>query len=231
VTFSRAFLRFAAACAVLSALTTFGVHLFPNLYPAPATFEAQVALHANPIWVFRLWWVLVHILLVLISMWGFAGVKLRTAAGPVGIGLMGFLLFGFAEFVRVSFSLFALRAWRAQYAAAGEEAAREALRTLLEAWPGINRSLFFLLAFGFLLGNLFYGIATRSGEGLEKGVGAVLLLWSAISLAGILNDYGGVSFLALPEWLSVTFQPAARVLVGIWLWKSAGEAARRQTYA
>ena len=222
--FGPTFFRVAAACALLSAITTFGVHLLPRLVPPPVTFEDQIALATNPAYVFRLWWVLAHILLVLFSMWGFAGLKLPAAAGPVGFGLFGFLLFGMAELVRTSLALNAVNAWRALYAAESDEAARAMLRGNLLAWPQIGNALFFLLMLGFFLGNLCFGIATWRGTGLEKAVSVALLLWSGISLAGIASEFGGQAWLELPEWVSVTYQPAARTLVAVWLWREAGRA-------
>lgn len=227
--FSPTFFRVAAVCALLSAITTFGVHLLPRLVPPPVTFEDQIALAVNPAYVFRLWWVLAHILLVLFSMWGFAAAKLPSAAGPAGFGLFGFLLFGLAELVRTSLALNSVNAWRGLYAAAPDETARAMLRGYLLAWPQVGNALFFLLALGFFLGNLCFGIATWRGRGLEKAVSSVLLVWSAISLAGIASEYGGQAWLELPEWVAVTYQPAARTLVAVWLWREGSRAAGTRT--
>lgn len=223
--FSATFFRVAAVCALLSAITTFGVHLLPLLVPPPVTFEDQIALAVNPAYVFRLWWVLAHILLVLFSMWGFAGAKLPASAGPVGFGLFGFLLFSMAELVRTSLALNAVNAWRALYASGSDETARAMLRENLLSWPQVGNALFFLLILGFFLGNLCFGIATWRGRGLEKTVSVALLVWSAISLAGFASEYGGQAWLELPEWVAVTYQPAARTLVALWLWREGSRAA------
>ncbi|MCI0417282.1 hypothetical protein L0222_31325, partial [bacterium] len=53
--------RGTAVCAFFSALTTLGVHLLPLLHPAP-TFEEQLLLANNSVYIFRLWVVLIHIL-------------------------------------------------------------------------------------------------------------------------------------------------------------------------
>ncbi len=220
---SPALLRAAAACALLSGVTTFGVHLLPLLVPPVVTFDDQIALSVNTAYIFRLWWVVAHILLVLFSMWGFGVAKLRTAPGAAGFGLFGFLLFGLAELVRTALALNAVNGWRKAYAAASDEAARAFLRGLLSAWPGIATALFFLMILGFLIGNLGFGIATWRGRGLEKAVSVALLAWAAISLCVLAAEFGGAAGIAPPEWLSVTYQPAARFLVAVWLWRRARE--------
>ena len=218
-----ALLRVAAACALLSGVTTFGVHLLPLLVPPVVTFDDQIALSVNPAYIFRLWWVIAHILLVLFSMWGFGVVKLRTAPGAAGFGLFGFLLFGLAELLRTAFTLHAVNGWRKAHAAASDEAARAFLQGLLSAWPGIGTALFFLMILGFLIGNLGFGAATWRGQGLEKAVSVALLAWATISLCVLAAEFGGAAWIAPPEWLSVSYQPAARFLIAAWLWKKARE--------
>jgi hypothetical protein len=176
--FSPTFIRFTAICAFLSALTTFGVHLLPLLHPA-SNFEEQARLASHPIYIFRLWWVLIHILFVLASMWGVACAKYRTAAGWIGLGMGGYFIFGLAELTRVSLTLSAVNGWRMRYLTEADPAVKEFLRQTLLNWMQINDALFFLLILGFLLGNLFYAIAFYKGLGLEKTVSILLFVWSA----------------------------------------------------
>ncbi len=219
--FSRNFFRFVAICAFLSALTTFGVHLLPLLHPAN-TFEEQLQLSNNPIYKIRLWIVFIHILFVLASMWGVAAAKYKTAAGWIGLGLGGYWIFGLAEFFRVSFALNAVNGWRSRFLSETDPHAREFLKENLMSWPQINDTLFFLLVIGFLMGNIFYAIATWKGIGLEKWVSNLLFVWAAIGFITLLHEFLGQIWLNfMPEFISYTFQPFVRIIIGIWLWKTA----------
>jgi hypothetical protein len=218
--FSRNFFKFAAFCAFLSALTTFGVHLLPLLHPV-STFEEQLQLSNNAVYKFRLWIVLIHIMFVLVSMWGIAAAKYKTAAGWIGLGLGGYWIFGLAEFFRISFVLNAINGWRTRYLNESDPQVREFLKENLLSWPQINEALFFLLVIGFLLGNIFYAIATRNGIGLEKWISNLLFLWAAIGFLTLLHEYLGQAWANfIPEFVSYTYQPLVRIIIGIWLWKT-----------
>jgi hypothetical protein len=216
---SRSFLRFAAICAFGSALTTFGVHLLPLLHPAN-TFEQQLLLSQSPIYKLRLWIVLVHISFVLVSMWGFAAVKYKTDAGWIGLGLAGYALFGLAEFFRISFAMNAITPWRARMLTELDPQIRGDLREYLLSWPQINDALFFLLVVGFLVGNIFYAIATTKSRGLEKWISSLLFIWALLGSITLLHEFLNQRWLNfVPEFVSYTFQPFVRIVIGIWLWK------------
>lgn len=218
---SAGFLRFAAICAFLSAVTTLCVHLLPGAEVA-VTFEEQVALHVNTVYLARLWIVLSHILIVTCSLWGVAACRLKSSGGWLPLGFSAFLLFAWAELFRTAMALFALNAgWRARYA--DDPGVRETLRPLLAAWPDLNAALFFLLILGFCVGNFFYGIGLLGGRGprrLDLTLGIALLIWSLTGLLTLLHDYASFHRVPdLPEWWAWTFQPAVRLLIGVWLWR------------
>ena len=134
------FFRFGAVCAVLTALTTLVVHIVPNLWADATTFEQQVELRLDPIYLAQRWTILLHCALVIISMFVLGAAKLRSAPALVSFGFLGYLCFGFTEIVRISISIFAVnRTWRAGYAAAADDATREHFRSLITAYGGINR--------------------------------------------------------------------------------------------
>jgi hypothetical protein len=168
--------------------------------------------------------VLLHIFVVVTSLWGVAFVKWRSATGWVGLGFLGYLLFAAAELFRTSLALFALnRDWRAGFARGnGDSGAQDVFRPLLAAWPGLNDALFFLLIVGFLLGNLFYGISFLSAAGgLDRLLAILLLIWAGLGCYTLLAQYSGVvSLPALPDWTAWTYQPLLRLLLGIWLWNA-----------
>jgi hypothetical protein len=220
VSISPRFLRFAALCSFASAITTLGVHLLPPMLPAARTVEEAARLHDNPIHVARLWIVALHVLIVFVAAWAAALLLSPRAPGWVGLGLFGYAVFTIAELTRACLGLFAVNRWRAAFLAPDTpEATRAALRSLLEGWTGVGTSLFFVFAIGFLIGNLFLGIAAAGGRGVERTVGIVLLVWAGISFAGLLA--ASLQTPGPPDWLSYTFQPAARALLGVWIWKSA----------
>lgn len=222
MSFGRAFFRFAAVAAFASALTTLAVHLLPRLWRADS-FEQGLALPSNPLYMGRLWIVLVHCALVVISMFAVAVRKLRSDPALASFGLLGYLAFALAEWLRTSLVLFAVnRSWRVRYAGATDETARGVARGAIEAFGGVNDALFFLFFTAFTLGTLCYGLALSKGRGLEKAVGLVYLIWFALNLPPALDEFAGFSGLATPfAWVGPVFQPAARVLTGVWLWRCA----------
>ena len=225
--FTASFYKVAGISSIGSGLTTFAVHLVPLAWNNVTTFEQQVGLRSHPLYLSRLWMVYLHLLLVVIAMVGVALRKIRVAPGPAVLGLIGYVLFAFAESSRVSLALFAVNAsWRATYASTADEAIRASMHTLLLAWPGINDALFVLFSLGFAAGNFFYALATWKSWGIERVVSFALLIWSLIGAYGIAQGYVGPSWLPpLPEWLSYTFQPAVRFLIGAWLLRTPPETA------
>ncbi len=107
------FLRFAAICCFLTVLTTVGIHaIFPD---PPSDFEQRVLLYRDGYYLLNRWWVVVHCLLVLIAMWGFALIQMRRAAGFAGLGMLFFATFAITEIARQMTVLFYLNPLRAQY--------------------------------------------------------------------------------------------------------------------
>jgi hypothetical protein len=54
--------------------------------------------------------------------------------------------------------------------------------------------------------------------GIERTISVALLIWALIGIYEIAQFSAGASRLwPLPEWLSYTFQPAVRFLIGAWL--------------
>ena len=154
------FFRFGAVCAMLTALTTLVVHIVPALWADATTFEQQVDLRLDPIYLAQRWTILVHCALVIISMFVLGAAKLRSAPVLVSFGFLGYLCFGFTEIVRTSISIFAVnRTWRAGYGAAADDATREQFRSLITAYGGINQALFFIFYTAFLIGLVCYGLA------------------------------------------------------------------------
>ena len=224
---STRFFRFASVCALVTALTTLAIHLLPELWANADTFEERLQLRHNSIYLVRLWIVIVHCLLVVVSMFALGVQRLAAAPVLVRFGFLGFLFFAFTEMLRTSLVIFALnRTWRAGYEAAADEATRVALRATIGAFSGINDSLFFVFMTAFMIGLLCYGFAFLSAKGLEQKVGLLLLLWAALSVPGYVDTVRGTEAISVHfEWVGPYFQPIARVLIGVWLWKASNRPA------
>jgi hypothetical protein len=98
------FLRFASVCCFITVITTLGIHaFFPN---PPANFEERLLLFRNKTYLINRWWVIIHCILVIVAMWGFALVQLKKTPGLTGLGFLFFCVFGIAEITRQMMVLF-----------------------------------------------------------------------------------------------------------------------------
>ena len=80
--------------------------------------------------------------------------------------------------------------------------------------------MFLLLLLGFLIGNVLYGIACLRDHGLTRVLGAFYFGAAFLTLTGIVSELGGPALPPLLNtWLYPLLQPAARLLIGIWLWR------------
>lgn len=213
-------LKFAAVCALATVATTLAVHILPWLWADIDTFDERLGLSQNPIYIGRLWVVLVHCVLVVVSMFGIAALKFRESPALIGLGFLSFIVFAFSEILRTSLVLFALnRKWRVGYSEAKDESTRASLRATIEAFAGINDALFFIFYVAFLLGVLCYGLAFVGSRGFDGKLGWLFLLWSALSVPASIDTVIGRETLGpFFEWVGPFFLPAARAIVGIWLW-------------
>ena len=213
-----------AVAAFVTGFTTLCVHLMQRLYAAPADFDGSIGLHAEPFYILRLWIVLAHVLLVAVSMLGLGAKRLNDSPGLMIFGFLGYLLFVLAELLRTAIGLFTVnKAWRATYAQATDETVKASLRTLLEGWPGVSDSFFFLLILGFFIGNLCFGFSFIRGVRSERFVGIALLLWASLGFNTLMGLLAGWSLISIPEWVSWTFQPAVRFFIAWFLWREASD--------
>jgi hypothetical protein len=138
------------------------------------------------------------------------------------------------EWLRTSLTIFALnRTWRAGYAGTVDPAIQQSLRALISGYSGINDALFFLFDGAFLLGTLCYGLALLGCDGFDRKIGLLFLFWFAVSLPALIDAVRGVDLLSTGfAWVGFYFIPAARAIVGLWLWQKSkllGEGVRRSS--
>lgn len=219
---TNSFLKFTAICGFLSIITTLGIHLyFPDFSP---DFNERLLLFKNNIYLINRWWVIVHCLLVLFSLWGFYLIQHNKSPGFTGLGMMFFAIFSFTEIARQVFVLFYLNGLRIKYLNTENPVIREILKTDIENFSLLSNSLFglFILAFG--LGNLFYGLSLWKENGFGKLLCWLFIIWSAGNFTALTIEFIPNSFAdKILGIYSYTFQPLMRVFIGLWLWKKAGE--------
>ena len=219
--FSRRFFWFAAACAFGSALTTLAVHVLPVLWGDATTFEQQVDLRFNHIYMGQRWAVLVHCLLVIVSMLGVGAALINKSTPLAVLGFLSFFTFGITEIFRTSLSIFAVnRIWRSGYATGDDDRTRQVFRDVFTVYPGINDALFFVFYTAFVIGLLCYGLALVRIAGFDRLMGGLFLLWALVNLPVFIDTVTGRgAFGPYFEWVGPYFQPLARICIGVWLWK------------
>jgi hypothetical protein len=217
---SVSFMRVASICAFLTVLTTIGVHWLPRLWENAMTFDAQVLLRHNAIYVGQRWMVLAHCALVVISMAPVALLLTGTARLIAMFGFGSYVMFAFVEMLRTSLSIFAVnRAWRSGYEQASDDAARAIFRSAIETFSGVNDALFFLFFAAFTVGLFCYGFALLHMHGFDRQIAFLFLLWALLNLPALIAFATGKDSISAPfEWVGPYFQPVARLLIATWLW-------------
>ena len=217
---SPGFLRFAAICAMLTALTTIVIHWLPEVWAFADTFEEQLELRNNPLYLTHRWVVLVHCVLVVISMYAIGIRRIREMPALIGLGFLGFVVFAFTEILRTTIVIFGVnRTWREGFVNATDEQAKEAFRHALAMFPAFNAALFFIFITGFVFGLACYGFALVKRHGLERKIGFLFLFWAAVSLPGLIDEITGRHFFdPYFAWVGLYFIALARALIGIWMW-------------
>jgi hypothetical protein len=217
---SANFVWVASICALLTVLTTIGVHWVPRLWESAMTFDAQVQLRNNRIYVGQHWMILVHCVLVVISMAAIPMLLNGTARLVALLGFGSFIMFAFVELLRTSLSIFAVnRAWRSGYEMASDDSTRATFRSAIETFSGINDALFFLFFAAFTVGLFCYGLALLQTNGVDHKIAFLFLVWALLNLPGLIafataKESIGSAF----GWVGPYFQPVARLLIGAWLW-------------
>lgn len=216
------FLRLAAACWALSSITTLGLIFLPyGFAPIAAGDTARQLL--DPIYMTRVWVALLHPLIVLVGAMGVFAARAGVAPGSAFCGLMFFLLWAGTEAVQQSLTLVTLNwTWRAGYLETTDAAARGVLGQYLQAFEAVSDGLFFLILIAFVIANVAFAVAAWGGESLQRTVAVGFVLAAALGVISGLTSFGpGVFPDTLMAVLYPLFQPAARLLTGVWLWRYA----------
>ena len=218
---NSSFIRFAATCSCISAITTFLMWFLSRLIPEAHGFDETLQLANNVAYMSRWWINFAHIFFAIAAYSGAAVVLRYRSTGWALWSLLQFLIWGVTELLGVSVAIWAVNlSWRIQYGMA-DAAHRNLLRTLLEGWPAVWNGMFFVLLAAFLVGSLSLGLLAIKGQGLERVSGFLLLLSVPLSLLIIAGEYWNVSFASrLQSFIYPILQPASRLVMGRWLWNS-----------
>lgn len=208
-----------------SAVTTVFLIFLPRFYGPAASLDERVLFLNNPFYQLRAWSYFVHPFLVLAAALGVAVALRRRAAGLVIPGFLGFLLWSFTEAGQQAMTLTVFHRLAKAWPQA-DAPAREILRIQIANYDALWDALFLLLLTAFLIGNVLYGLACLRERGLPRVLGGFYFGAAFLTLASIIGELGGP---ALPPplnmWLYPLLQPAARLLIGVWLWQPHSEVA------
>lgn len=217
----NSFVYVAAMCSLLGAITTALLIFLPG--PQAADFDAQLALHQHPTYLFKLWVLFLHPQVNLIACLGVAVLLFNKRPASIMLGIVFLSVWAYTEMSQQALIIDALNQyWRPGYLNADTDSARAIFATLIEGSKGIADSQYFLLIYGFGFGSLLFGVALFSQQGLAKWIGVAQIFIGLLSLLSFIRYYMGVSFMgpALDfgyDWIYPYLQPAVRVAIGVWL--------------
>jgi hypothetical protein len=215
------FLRLAAVCSALSAITTLMLIFLPEFYSSAQSFDARMARVHESAYRLRAWAYLLHPFITLTAALGIAFVIRHRAPVLALVGMLGFTWWAFTEASQQTLTLFAFDRWRMAYDVA-DEAARATIRINAAMYDGIWDGMYALLLIAFAIGNVCLGAALLSGDALARVVAGFMLAACVLTILLFINEIG-ISLLPEPvlEWMYPAIQPLGRLLIGVWLWRVA----------
>ncbi|MEQ8304095.1 MAG: hypothetical protein RIB47_11940 [Cyclobacteriaceae bacterium] len=216
------FLRMSALMLIATAFTTLVAHLvdFPT-----SSFEEQVLLFRNWKYLLRNDIIILHCSFVIVSMLGLGLLEHKRQSGWISMGFLCFLIFGIAEIVRMTLANTVVTDLRVQYYHSTSELLRADIHFWLQyIWPKVGSLLFLIFIVAFSLGCICYGIAFVH----RKWVGLVFIIWGVVNLIAFGNEFIKNEGLGSAiEFFSSTYQPLARLFIGLWFWSAIPEALKQ----
>jgi hypothetical protein len=150
------FLRLSAACAVLTAVTTFLLWSLPRQYVVPTAFEEQVNLVNNPYYISRLWVNFLHLPLAVTGYFGLSMIIALRKGSVAWFAFVWFVLWAFLEMMGIAGLIFAVnRTWRVAYPLV-DLVQQAVLKNNINYYNAVWDSMFFVLLVMFLLGTLSF---------------------------------------------------------------------------
>lgn len=215
----KSYQYFYAVCAFITALTTIAIH---NIHIAVNSFEESVQLYKNNLYLLQNWIILFHCLMVLVSMLGVALVIEKHSRALAILGFIFFSLFVFSEWERTLNTLWHINGLRSKYTVTVDESTLQYLRFEIQHRLSQSNVYFLLFTIGFSLGNVCYGLAMIKNKGLDRYLGAGLLLWfCCTSLAFIYDFYSAKWMETIVDACNKYYQPVIRFVIAYWLFQKA----------
>jgi len=213
---TRNVLIFFAICAFLSVITTIGIH--SDLFTMDTgLYEDKVQLYKSLRYNLEKWWIIVHCLLVLFSMWGIRQLRYDNSPSAFGLGFIFYVVFSFTEILRQFLMIFYLNGLKIKYELSEVAEIQSQLLVQIEGVYLISNALFGLFIFAFSFGNLFYGIGLSTGKKWDRILGSLLFFWGIIGLLTLGNEFWNINSLGKFIGVSSTiYQPLVRLAVGLW---------------
>ena len=213
---AKTFLIVAIICCFLSVITTLGIH--SSIFDlGNLTFEQGLTLPENNIYILKRFWIIVHCLFVLISMWGFYLIQFKKSPGFIGLGFAFFGVFAFTEIFRQMFILFYLNNLRRSYLEANE-AVQEIILINMDHAGLLGYAMFGLFIVAFSLGSLFYGIGLLGENKIDRSLAFLLIIWGIGNLMAFANEFWQLkSLTSFLDAFSLIYQPVMRFIIGLWM--------------
>ncbi len=219
----KIFLKIAAICSFLGALTTVLLIFLPN--PSAIDFESRTLLFENKLYLSKLWILFIHPQVNIIASLGIAFLLLKKYPLQIIIGILFLLIWAYTEMSQQSLLINTLnQIWRPGYVGAENEVIKNMFITLIKTANGISDSNYFIVIYGFGMGSLLYGLAFIHENGLAKWIGGALLFIGILSLFSFSRYYLALNFLNTVvnwsyEWIYPYLQPIVRIALGIWIFQ------------
>jgi len=223
---SEIFLRLAAVCSVLGAITTILLIYLPD--PVAEGFATRVLLHQNNLHMAKLWILFLHPQFNSIAALGVTVLLVRRYPAYIIPGTLFILVWAFSEMAQQAYMIDAVnQVWRPGYLQASNEATKSALYSQLVGAGAVRNSMYFLVIYGFGLGTLLMGLGLRKTDCFAGWIGVAFIFIGILSISSFFRYYLGLEFLSLPvdwvyDWVYPVLQPVVRVALGIWLWRQIG---------
>lgn len=215
------FLKTAAICSILGALTTALLIFLPN--PVASDAAAKALLSKNSLYLTKKWILFLHPQVNFIASMGLALMLWKKYPTRMILGLFFLMVWAYSEMSQQALIIDGLNNfWRPGYLNAPNADSKQLFQTLIEGAKGFSSSQYFLIIYGFGIGSFLFGLALVMEPGLGRLIGISLLLIGIFSIAAFGMYYLGFGSLSKIingwyQWVYAYLQPLVRIAIGYWI--------------